>query len=151
MTMKLSEQMEDYLEAIGTLSREKGVARVKDVAARLEVTNSSVVGAVKNLKRRKLVQQEPYGYIMLTQRGEELAGQIIHRHQVLERFLEKILGLDREIASHDACRIEHAVSHETVQRLRAMAEFIEREEHDDLDWPREFKKFYRKYTGGGSK
>jgi Mn-dependent DtxR family transcriptional regulator len=54
--------MEDYLEAIYQLCREEGVARVKGIAERLEVTNPSVVGAVKNLKRRKLVWQERYIY-----------------------------------------------------------------------------------------
>jgi DtxR family Mn-dependent transcriptional regulator len=144
---KLSSQMEDYLEAICQLCQEEGVARVRDIAARLEVTNSSVVGAIKNLKGRGLVSQERYGYVRLTGRGEELAESLIHRHQVLSNFLEKILGLDHETASRDACKIEHAVSAETVRRLRAVAEFIESKAHDDLDWPREFKRFYRKCGG----
>ena len=55
--MKLSSQMEDYLETIYHLCREEGVARVKAIAERLEVTNPSVVGAIKNLKQRKLVGQ----------------------------------------------------------------------------------------------
>jgi DtxR family Mn-dependent transcriptional regulator len=143
--------MEDYLEAIYNLCRTEGVARVKAIADRLEVTNPSVVGAIRRLKDRNLVIQERYGYVRLTDAGEKIAGGIMHKHEVLSKFLEEILGLDPETASRDACRIEHAVSPETVQRLRAVAEFIEREPQINVDWQKEFKRFYRSYAGRISK
>lgn len=136
--------MEDYLEVIYQLCQEDGLARVKDIATRLAVTNSSVVGAIKNLKLQNLVHQERYGYIQLTNRGQELAAVVLHRHEILSNFLEKILGLDPETASRDACKIEHAVSQETVRRLRAVAEFIETETHEDLEWRKEFHRFLQK-------
>jgi DtxR family transcriptional regulator, Mn-dependent transcriptional regulator len=148
---RLSSQMEDYLEAVYHLCREKGVARVKAIADRLDVTNPSVVGAMKKLKDRNLVVQEPYGYVRLTTEGEERAGAITHRHEVLSNFLEEILGLDHETASRDACKIEHAVSPETVSRLRAVAEFIEREPQINVDWQKEFKRFYRDYVSRTSR
>jgi len=143
---KLSSQMEDYLEAIYHLCRDEGVARVKAIADRLEVTNPSVVGAIRNLKCRNLVVQEPYGYVRLTMEGEKIAGVITHRHEVLSRFLEEILGLDHETASLDACKIEHAVSPETVSRLRAVAEFIKEEPQINVDWKKEFRRFYSQYA-----
>jgi DtxR family transcriptional regulator, Mn-dependent transcriptional regulator len=149
--MQLSSQMEDYLETIYQLCREQGVARVKGIAERLEVTNPSVVGAVKNLKRRKLVWQERYGYIRLTEEGQKIAGVINHRHEVLSSFFEKFLGLDPETASGDACRIEHAVSAETVQRLRSVAEFVESEPQVNKEWLEKFTRFYSKTEGGHSK
>ncbi len=142
---KLSPQMEDYLEAIYHLCMDEGVARVKAIADRLAVTNPSVVGAIRKLKCRNLVVQEPYGYVRLTVEGEEIAGAITHRHEVLSDFLKDILGLDHETASVDACKIEHAVSPETVRRLRAVAEFIKQEPQINVDWEKEFKLFYRKY------
>jgi DtxR family Mn-dependent transcriptional regulator len=142
---KLSSQMEDYLEAIYHLCRDEGVARVKAIADRLEVTNPSVVGAIRRLKYRNLVVQEPYGYVRLTVEGEEIAGAITHRHEVLSDFLKDILGLDHETASVDACKIEHAVSPETVRRLRAVAEFIKKEPQINVDWQKEFKRYYRQY------
>ena len=142
--MKLSSQMEDYLETIYQLCREEGVARVKAIAERLEVTNPSVVGAIKNLKQRKLVWQERYGYIRLTEEGQEIAGAVTHRHEVLSSFFEKFLGLDPETASGDACRIEHAVSAETVQRLRSVAEFVESEPQVNKEWLEKFTRFYNK-------
>jgi len=148
---RLSSQMEDYLEAIYHLCRTEGVARVKAIADRLDVTNPSVVGAIRRLKERNLVIQERYGYVRLTGEGEEIAGAILHRHEVLSKFLEEILGLDHETASRDACRIEHAVSPETVRRLRAVAEFIERDPQINVDWQKDFKRFYRNYTSRTSK
>jgi DtxR family transcriptional regulator, Mn-dependent transcriptional regulator len=148
---RLSSQMEDYLEAIYHLCREQGVARVKAIADRLDVTNPSVVGAMKKLKDRNLVVQERYGYVRLTAEGEEIAGAITHRHEVLSNFLEEILGLDHETASRDACRIEHAVSPETVRRLRAVAEFIERDPQINVDWQKEFTRFYRDHAGRTSR
>jgi len=147
MKPKLSSQMEDYLEAIYHLCRDEGVARVKAIADRLEVTNPSVVGAIRKLKYRNLVIQEPYGYVRLTMEGEEIGGAITHRHEVLSDFLKNILGLDHKTASVDACKIEHAVSPETVRRLRAVAEFIKQEPQINVDWEKEFKRFYSKYMG----
>src|SRR5512139_3360003 len=141
----LSSQMEDYLEAIYHLCRDEGVARVKAIADRLEVTTPSVVGAIRKLKDRNLVIQEPYGYVRLTLEGEEIGGAISHNHEVLSDFLKDILGLDHETASVDACKIEHAVSPETVRRLRAVAEFIKQGPQINVDWEKEFKRFYRDY------
>ena len=141
----LSSQMEDYLEAIYHLCRDEGVARVKAIADRLEVTTPSVVGAIRKLKDRNLVIQEPYGYVRLTMEGEEIGGAISHNHEVLSDFLKEILGLDHETASVDACKIEHAVSAETVRRLRAVAEFIKQEPQINVDWEKEFKRFYGEY------
>lgn len=144
---KLSAQMEDYLEAVYHLCRREGVARIKAIADRLEVTNPSVVGAIRKLKHRNLVIQEPYGYVRLTTEGEKIAGAITHRHKVLSDFLKNILGLDHATASADACKIEHAVSPETVRRLRAVAEFIKQEPQINVDWKKEFRRFYREYLG----
>jgi DtxR family Mn-dependent transcriptional regulator len=141
----LTSQMEDYLEAIYHLCRDEGVARVKAIADRLEVTTPSVVGAIRKLKDRNLVIQEPYGYVRLTMEGEEIGGAVSHNHEVLSDFLKEILGLDHETASVDACKIEHAVSAETVRRLRAVAEFIRQEPQINVDWEKEFKRFYREY------
>jgi len=142
---QLTSQMEDYLESIYHLCEEQGVARVKSIANRLLVSYPSVVGAIKNLKSRQLVHQEHYGYVRLTNEGQKIAVAVIYRHEVLTRFLMDILGLDMKIASNDACKIEHAVSPETVQRLGAVAEFIENEPRINLDWEKEFKRFYKTY------
>ena len=144
----LSPQMEDYLEAIFHLCAEDGVARVKTIAQHLDVSTPSVVGAMKNLKRRDLVRQEPYGFVRLTEKGERVARTVVDRHRVLADFLEAVLGLDPETASVDACRIEHAASAETISRLRAVAEFIEKEPKIELNWAEAFRRFYREHECG---
>jgi DtxR family Mn-dependent transcriptional regulator len=117
--------MEDYLEIIYQLCQENGLARVKDISVRLAVSNPSVVGAIKNLKSRRLVLQEPYGYIRLTERGSRLAATVMQKHEVLRSFLEKILALDPETATRDACKMEHAISAKTLKRFTKLMEYIE--------------------------
>jgi len=134
---QVSATMEDYLETIYHLCQEAGVARVKGIAERLQITNASVVGVLKNLKRRELVLQERYGYVRLTGKGEEIATSIIHRHDILTHFLESVLHLDSESAARDACRIEHAVSSEAVRRIRALAEFIAAKPKRRGNWEKE--------------
>lgn len=143
--------MEDYLEAIFQLCRDQGVARIKSIADRMDVTNPSVVGAIRKLKDRNLVVQEPYGYVRLTMEGEKIAGVITNRHEVLSEFLKDILGLDHKTASLDACKIEHAVSTETVRRLRAVAEFIREEPQIHVDWKKDFRRFYSEYSSRDSR
>jgi DtxR family transcriptional regulator, Mn-dependent transcriptional regulator len=144
--MNLSPQMEDYLEAIGDLSTEHGLTRVRDLARRLGVTNPSVVGAIRTLKQHSLVDQERYGFVRLTEEGQKRADVITGRHQALSRFLQEVLGLDEPTASKDACRIEHVVSPETMKRLRAAAAFLGGDVHSDLHWKEEFLRFYATWT-----
>ena len=148
MDHKLSPTMEDYLEVIYQLCEEDGLARVKDIAFRLEVTNPTVVGAIKGLKQRKLVRQERYGYIRLTDRGQRLAAAVADRHKVVSDFLENILGLDPETASKDACKIEHAISKETVHRLRAVSTYLQGERQLERDWREEFSRYYQGRNAG---
>ncbi len=151
LDFQVSSKMEDYLTAIYHLCQEQGIARVKGIAERLQVTNASVVGVLKNLKRRDLVLQEPYGYIRLTAQGEEIATSVVHKHEILSDFLEKILYLDHESAARDACRIEHAVSPETARRLRALAQFIGGQPKRRGNWEKEVKRFHGDQEGRETK
>jgi len=138
--------MEDYLAVIYHLCQEGGLARVKDIAERRAVSSASVVGAIKNLKRRKLIRQERYGYIRLTESGREIAASMLHKQEVLSKFLEKILGLDPESASRDASKMEHAVSPAALKGLADFIEFIEaypRFENGCLEPFKEFRRYRR--------
>lgn len=118
----LTPSLEDYLEAIYIISREKKVARVKEVAEFLDVKTSSVVGALKILKNKGFVEQERYGYIYLTAKGIKKAEEIYRKHNLLVEFLIDVLDLPKHIAEADACKMEHVLSKETFEKL---AEFIE--------------------------
>jgi DtxR family Mn-dependent transcriptional regulator len=138
----LSPQLEDYIEVIGEVCRDAGVARVKDIASRMEVTNPSVVRALRALKREGLVEQQRYGFVRLTDDGQRVAGSVLHRHEVLADFLENVLGLDAATAAQDACRMEHAISPATLDRLRAVVAFTQGTPRSGTDWRRAFARFY---------
>lgn len=116
-TKRLSRSAEDYLEAIGHLCREKGVARVNDIALRLNVKKPSVTVAVRRLADLGLVVYRQYAPIELTQKGEEYANEVILAHTTLRRFMHEVAGLDREKANETACLLEHILTPEDIRQL----------------------------------
>ncbi|MBN2809587.1 MAG: metal-dependent transcriptional regulator [Deltaproteobacteria bacterium] len=117
----LTSNMEDYLEVILNLQKEQRVARVKDVAQRLNVKMPSVTGAMKGLAEKGFVNYERYSYLTLTEAGEKIAREIGERHKTFYDFLTEVLQLDHETAELDACRLEHATSRKTFEKIK---EFI---------------------------
>ncbi len=121
----LSASLENYLETIFILIREYAVARSKDIAERLKVQRSSVTGALQTLKERGLINYEPYGYVTLTETGSAAASKVLRRHEVLRDFFVNVLSIEREEADEAACRMEHGISKNIVNRLLDFAEFVE--------------------------
>lgn len=119
----LSPAMEDYLEAIFRVTERNGACSVSDVAEALDVKRPSVSKAIKRLTDAGFVAHEPYGKVSLTAKGRAVGRQQVRMHQVLMHFLVDILQLPPDLAEHDACLMEHAISRATVERL---VEFIER-------------------------
>ena len=113
----MTKSLEDYIEAIFVLIRQKGAARVRDVAADLHVKMPSVVKAMAELKKLELVTQEPYGDIELTAKGRRVANSVLARHTILKAFLVK-LGVTEKVADNDACLMEHILSAQTMDRIR---------------------------------
>ena len=117
-TMVMTKSLEDYVEEIYVLIRSKGRARVRDVAEELHVKMPSVVKAISELKKLELVAQEPYGDIELTDKGRRVAALVLGRHRILKAFLMK-LGVGEESSDRDACLMEHILSAETMDAIRA--------------------------------
>lgn len=117
-TKAMTQSLEDYLETIHILISDGGEACVRDVARLLRVKMPSVVKAVHELKKLDLVTQEPYASIMLTKKGSRLAKMILDRHNLLRSFLQK-LGVSRRTADKDACLMEHILSAETIDCIKA--------------------------------
>lgn len=115
---ELTSNMEDYLEVILNLQREHRVARVKDVAQRLNVKMPSVTGAMQGLAEKGLVNYERYSYLTLTAAGEKIAREIGERHETFYTFLTEVLELDHKTAELDACRLEHATSRKTFAKIK---------------------------------
>ncbi len=120
-SQQMTQSLEDYLESIYILIKEGRDACVRDVAKHLDVKMPSVVKALHELKKLSLVEQEPYGPIALTAKGERVAGMVLNRHTLLRKFLMK-LGVSRKTADKDACLMEHILSAETLDRIRSFTE-----------------------------
>jgi DtxR family Mn-dependent transcriptional regulator len=118
-------RMEDYLEAIANLGERSKVVRVKQISEMLGVKMPSVTSALKKLSERELVEHARYGHIKLTPEGDKVACDVINRHRALTRFFAQALGIDKETAEEDACKIEHVISSLSMERLAKFVEFIE--------------------------
>lgn len=119
-TLHISSSQEDYLEAIFRLLEEQGTARVRDIADALAVHKSTVTSALKQLADKGLVHYQPYELTTLTAAGRKLGREVFRRHRVLRRFLVELLGASPEVAEANACRMEHAVDPDIVDRLGAL-------------------------------
>jgi len=137
---KLSESLEDYLEVILELETTQKVARAKDIAEKTGVKRGSVTSALKSLGEKKLIHYEPYSYVTLTSEGKKIAEEIRFRHSVLKDFLHKLLQIDEATAEANACRMEHAVDQETLDRLVRFFDFVFTCPRTGEDWIRTFMK-----------
>lgn len=116
--MAMHESGEMYLETIYVLSHELPGVRAIDVAERMGYSKPSVSRAMGLLKRDGLVTVDEHGHIALTESGEERAKRIYERHVVLSRLFIN-LGVSEKTATEDACRIEHYISDETFDAIKA--------------------------------
>jgi len=119
----VSPSLEDYLEAIYWISEKKLVARARDIAELLEVTRSAVTMALKQLNAEGLVHYDPYSYATLTDRGKQIAQDVIRRHEVLTSFLQDCLRLPSAKAAQYACAIEHTINDDICARLEEFMQF----------------------------
>lgn len=124
--MQLLESGEMYLETILVLSRRGGAVRSVDISEHMGFSKPSVSRAIGLLKGGGYITVSPEGFISLTEVGVEVAGRIYERHTLLTEFLED-LGVSRETAAEDACRIEHHLSEETFAAIKAFAAGLKEE------------------------
>lgn len=110
--MKSNESVEDYLETILMLNSNGHPTRSIDIANELGFSRPSVSIAMKHLKSDGYVSIDIKGYITLTESGHEIAQSIYERHMLISDWLI-FLGVDRETAVNDACRIEHGISEQS--------------------------------------
>ena len=115
--MKLYASGEDYLEAVLVLQRKQGMVRSVDLARYMGFSKPSISHAVGVLKNGGFLTVDEDGFLHLTAIGRELAKKIYERHLF---FTEQLVaaGVDRETAEQDACRIEHAISEDSFQKLK---------------------------------
>ena len=119
--MEIHESAEDYLEKILMLKNEKGYVRSIDIANMMGYSKPSISIAMKHLRENGYITMDKENLINLTDTGRAVAERIYFRHRTLMTFLEK-LGVSPENAEKDACKIEHDISDESFEKLRAFAE-----------------------------
>lgn len=115
--MHLQESGEMYLETIYILTKKNHDVRSLDVAEYMNFSKPSVSKAVGLLKQGEYITVDQEGYLHLTAMGEEIAAKMYERHMLLTEFLMR-LGVDRETASADACKIEHDISDKSFEAIK---------------------------------
>ena len=115
--MPIQESGEMYLESVLVLSQRDEHVRSLDVANYLGVSRPSVSRAMTILKAGKYVEIDRQGYITLAKAGREVAEKIYERHIVLSKFFMS-MGVDKETAEKDACRIEHIISDASFEKVK---------------------------------
>lgn len=115
--MFINESAENYLETILILSNKLPVVRSVDVANELDFKKSSVSIAMKNLKSNGHITVTDAGFIYLTESGREIAEKVYERHRFISSWLIS-LGVPEDIATEDACKMEHIISNESYAAIK---------------------------------
>ena len=116
--MHIQESGEMYLEAIYVLLKKMGNVRAIDISQHLGYSKPSISRAMGILKSGGYIEIDEFSHIHLTQAGLSVAEKIYERHDILSRMLIS-LGVPEEIATQDACRLEHAISDASFAAIKA--------------------------------
>jgi DtxR family transcriptional regulator, manganese transport regulator len=119
------ENTADYLEIIADLIRDRGEARLVDIAAKLGVSKGTANKKIRLLQREGLVRSEPYRSIFLNPSGAAIAARSKQRHITVLEFL-RAAGVPAEVAEADAEGIEHHVSPQTLNALKVLTTQLRR-------------------------
>ncbi len=114
--------IEDYAEIIYILQEEKGIVHTNDIASALDINPASVTEIFQKLSLEGYINYEKYSGVTLTEKGKKLAIKTKKKHDTLKNFLI-LLGVDEKVADEDACKIEHHVNKETMEKLKKFVEF----------------------------
>lgn len=117
---KLTESMQDYLEAIFVILSDKPVCRVTDIKNHLNVSKPSVVQALNTLKSKGMILKEKYGYVTLTEEGMRKGEEILGKHNAIYKFLVAFFDMKKKEAQKLACELEHHFDCKTIAKIRRM-------------------------------
>ena len=118
--MKLQESGQMYLETIYVLTKTSTAVRAIDVGEHMGFSKPSVSRALGLLKKGGFVEVDENGFLSLTDKGKEVAEKIYERHTIMTKIL-LYLGVDKETATEDACRLEHAISDKSFEAIKKFA------------------------------
>lgn len=117
---RLTKSQEDYLRVILTLSRQGPGVRITDIAAHFGISKASACVAVQSLEKKGYVRRDAQRLVYLSSQGEEQARRMLDHYSLVSDFLTGTLQVAPNVASHDACELEHALSDESFSALRSL-------------------------------
>ena len=120
----ISHSAAHHLLAVLDLRKERGYARVTDVAKYLNITTGSASTNLKNLKLKGLISEDDNRFLVLSEQGQLLAKAVIARKEIFKKFLTDYLHVSEDQAEIDSCKTEHLLSHETTERLIAFIQLL---------------------------
>lgn len=121
---EMSSSLEDYIEAVYSIYLQDNKVKAVEVARRLKVSRASTTEALQKLEQLGLINYGHYGAISITEAGVKKAKEVIKKHETLSDFFENILGVNHELAEETACKIEHVICAEVLERLEKHIEEI---------------------------
>ena len=116
LNIDMTPSKENYLKVLLELSGGSEVRSI-DVAKALGITKASVSCMMKRLRDEGYITKDKYGAVTLTEKGLKEASNVKRRYNLLKSFFVKILGVDTVTAAEDACRIEHIISPESLDKI----------------------------------
>ncbi|MCS7120828.1 MAG: metal-dependent transcriptional regulator [Nitrososphaerota archaeon] len=119
MAEEVTPIVEEYLETIYRIQEEKGIAKTSDLVKMLNVSPGTITNTVERLERDGYITHEPYKGVRLTDKGLEIAIQVVRRHRLVERLLTDILHIEWYKVHDAACRMEHSISEDLINPLEA--------------------------------
>ncbi len=122
---ELTHSAAHYLMAIDSLREELGYARVTDVADKLEVSRGAASMSIAQLKKRGWVKEDPNRFLLLAEEGAAVVNLVEHNFRILTKFFTDFLGLSKDTAFADACKMEHLMSLDTGKRMLGLMHFLE--------------------------
>lgn len=129
-TKNLSSGLEDYLEAIYIAHKNEKPLKGAELARQLNISRASVSEALGKLVAKGFIKYNSYEAISITQSGIDEALKVYNKHNTLEQFFEKVLGIDQKEAGENACKIEHIISENVLEEMTNFTKFCQ--EHSEI-------------------
>ncbi len=136
----LSASLEDYLELICNLLETSQSVKAVEIAKKLNISRASVSEALMKLAQKNLIIYEGHKGITITEAGLKLAQEVIDKHNVFTAFFEETLGLNKETAEENACKIEHVIDDEVFKRIKLFQKYCS----ENKEFINKFKKGLKK-------
>lgn len=129
----LTSGLEDYLEAIYVAHLNNKPLKGAQLARELNVSRASVSEALARLVSKKLINYNSYEAISITKTGITEAKKVYNKHHILELFFEKVLEINKKEASENACKIEHIISENIINKISNFTEIYLKEQNSSDD------------------